>query len=272
MATSYDLVSFVTDYGSKGGFVGALHAVVDSITGPERLVRILDLDHSIPPHDVLLGALRMEQTMGYVRRGVHVAVVDPGVGSGRRGVALEAGGRIFVGPDNGLLGFATKAVGGVDRAVALEPRQPARITRTFDGRDVFAPAAAHLACGVDLSELGPVVDACGLVHLPRPVARRLGEGGFELLVVQVDDFGNLQFGAEGRLIEELGTRASFGPGRGAAGELIATVASTFSDVAVGSLVVLVDSDGCVGLSVNKGRADELLGVSRGDLVRCRPIA
>lgn len=202
----YDLVTFVTDYGSKGGFVGALHAVVDSITGPSSLVRIIDLDHSIPPQDVLLGALRMERSMKYLRPGVHVGVVDPGVGTPRLGVAVEAGGRVFVGPDNGLLMFAVAAVGGAQRAVAIEAHVLAGRSKTFDGRDVFAPVAAHLACGVDLLDLGPPVDAALLVRLQRPVARLLGDALFELLVVQVDTFGNVQFGTDRSLIGRLGDR------------------------------------------------------------------
>ncbi len=263
----YDLVTFVTDYGTRGGFVGALHAVVDSITGPVSPVRIIDLDHSIPPQDVLLGALRMERSMRLVRPGVHVAVVDPGVGSARRGVVIEAGGRAFVGPDNGLLMFAVDAVGGVERAVVIEHHVLAQHSRTFDGRDVFAPVAGHLACGVDLADIGPAVEATGLVRLERPVGRDLGEGAFELVVVQVDTFGNVQFGAEGSLIERLGDRARLRR-TGGGDVVLAPTAGTFADVPIGSPVLLVDSDGCLALSVNQARADELLGVSAGDSVVC----
>ncbi len=271
VATSYDLVTFVTDYGTQGGYVGALHAVVDSIAGPSSLVRVIDLDHSIPPQDVLLGALRMERSMSYLRPGVHVGIVDPGVGTGRLGVAIEAGGRVFVGPDNGLLIFAADAAGGGERAVALERHLLAGRSNTFDGRDVFAPVAAHLACGVDLLELGPVVDVTSLVRIGRPAVRELGAGTFELLVVQVDGFGNVQFAAEGSLLGRLGDHARLQRSNGGS-DVIALVASTFADVPVGSPVLLVDSDGCVALSVNRGRADELLGVRAGELVSCSEAA
>lgn len=272
----YDLVSFVTDYGYAGGFVGALHAVVDSITGDEPGVRILDLDHLVPPQDVLLGAVRMERMMRYVRPGVHVGVVDPGVGSDRRGIAVEAGGRAFVGPDNGLLSFAVDAVGGPTAVVGLEREEwfvPNR-TATFDGRDVFAPVAAHLARGVAIEEFGEPIDPASLVRIERPAPRPSGTG-FEVMVVQVDGFGNVQFGADGALADRLGQRASLkrldgggGGAGGGGGEVVATVGATFSDVPIGAPLILSDSDGCLALSVNQGRADDLLGVKPGDAVAC----
>lgn len=269
MALSYDLVTFITDYGQAGGFVGMLHAVVDSMT--KGGASLIDIDHSIPPQDVLLGAVRLERSMAYVRPGVHVAVIDPGVGSERRGVALEAGGRIFIGPDNGLLVPAAVAVGGVERAVSLERHLPSHRARTFDGRDVFAPAAGHVATGMDLSELGPAVAPEELVPLEVPQPRFLEDGGFEVTVLQVDGFGNVQFSYEepplGRLGEQVSlTRLAGGP------ETLVPVARTFSEVPVGSPLVLEDSDGCLAVSVNRGRADQLLEVVPGDQVLVRPVA
>ena len=267
--TPYDLVTFVTDYGPTGGFVGMLHAVVDSIAGPS--IRILDLDHSIPPQDVVLGALRLARSMDHCRPGIHVAVIDPGVGGPRRALGLEAGGRLLIGPDNGLLLSAAGALGGIERVVSLERHLPERRSRTFDGRDVFAPAAGHLAAGLDLSELGPALEPDELVplELPEPSAR--ADGSFELTVLQVDGFGNVQFAFEhpplaqldGRVdlvrLDETGSLAAVAVGR------------TFSDVAPGEALVLEDSDACLALSVNRGRADELLGLVPGDRVLLRPL-
>ena len=268
----YDLVTFVTDYGPSGGFVGALHAVVDAVVAGRRAVRIVDLDHEIPRHDVLLGALRMERSLAYTRPGVHVGVVDPGVGGSRRGIALTSGGRAFVGPDNGLLLLAAEGAGELGEVVALEPvGLPAR-SRTFDGRDLFAPAAAELALGRALSDLGPPLDPAGLVRLERPGAVRHPDGTLELLVVQVDGFGNVQFAAGTAEVESLGPSARLWREAAAAREpLVVPVAGTFGDVDENRPLLLLDSDLALALSVNRGRADELLGgLEVGDRILAAP--
>jgi S-adenosylmethionine hydrolase len=269
VAATYDLVTFITDYGQEGGFVGMLHAVVESMT--KTTASLIDIDHSIPPQDVLLGAVRLERAMAYTRPGVHVAVIDPGVGGKRRAVGLEAGGRVFIGPDNGLLVPAAVAVGGVERAVSLERHLPSHRARTFDGRDVFAPAAGLVATGMDLGELGPAISPAELVPLEVPQPRFREDGGFEVTVLQVDGFGNVQFCYEDPQLSELGdqvrlTRPDGGP------EALVAVARTFSEVPVGSPLVLEDSDGCLALSVNRGRADELLKLAPGDKVLVAPVA
>lgn len=262
----FDLVTFVTDYGRGGGFVGALHAVVDALVPPELPVRILDLDHDIPRHDVLLGALRLEAAMGYVRPGVHVAVVDPGVGTARRPVAVESHGRVFVGPDNGLLAFALEATGGATRAVEITRVVRAGATATFDGRDVFAPAAGHLLSGAALSDLGPPLEPAELHLLERPLVRLEGGGRLTAVVLQVDGFGNVQLAAAGDLLAELGDVARVQK-EGTAEQLAVSVGRTFADVARNEPVVLSDSDGRIALSVNRGRGDALLGgLARGDVL------
>lgn len=269
MPSSYDLVTFVTDYGDAGGFVGMLHAVVDSMTGGR--VRLLDIDHSIPPQDLVLGAVRLERAMRYTRPGVHVAVVDPGVGGDRRAVALEAGGRVFVGPDNGLLVAAAAYVGGVDRAVSLERKLPTTRARTFDGRDVFAPAAGHIASGTDLAELGPSLEPGELVALELPAPHERPDGSVEVTVLQIDRFGNVQFAYDEPPLTQLGPRTALSRLEGDGPEIVAPIANTFSDVPPGSPLLLEDSDGCLALSVNKGRGDELLELKPGDRVLCRPV-
>jgi S-adenosylmethionine hydrolase len=270
----YDCITLLTDYGYGGGFVGALHAVALGIAPG---VPVIDLDHAIPPQDVRLGALRLERLIAYTPPGVHVAVVDPGVGGDRRPLAVETAGRVFVGPDNGLLVWAAERCGPLQGVTVLEeqgywlsPR-----SRTFDGRDVFVPVAARLATGLDLAKLGPRVDPGSLVTLDRPAARRQDDGSLLTEVVQVDTFGNVQFaaggsGAAGDVLGLLpGTEVHVEPAGGAGAPVEALVGFTFDDVPAGTPVLLVDSDGCLALSVNRGRADELSGLQPGDLVTIR---
>ncbi|MEV4390309.1 SAM-dependent chlorinase/fluorinase, partial [Micromonospora sp. NPDC049580] len=168
-------VSLTTDYGLTDGFVAACHGVIARIA---PAARVIDVTHLVPPADVRRGAAVLAQTVPYLPVGVHVAVVDPGVGTARRGVALATPGGLLVGPDNGLLPDAAAALGGVTAAVELtEPRWlAARVSGTFHGRDVFAPVAARLALGAPLAEAGPAVDPDGLVRLPPAVVARDAEG------------------------------------------------------------------------------------------------
>src|SRR5690606_4210745 len=150
--------------------------------------------HDVPPHDIRHGAAILAQTVPYLPPAVIVGVVDPGVGTARRGVAVEAGESVLVGPDNGLLGWTADTLGGVRTAVELADTRyflPQR-AGTFDGRDVFAPVAAHLANGVPVGELGP--PATGLVALPTPVVE-VGDGRLVAEVLTVDHFGNVQLAA-----------------------------------------------------------------------------
>src|SRR5579862_4926258 len=152
------LITFLSDFGLTDDFVGTCHGVIAGIA-PD--VRVIDITHGIRPGHVLQGALVLANTLAYMPAGIHLAVVDPGVGGGRRALALRDGeGRLHVGPDNGLLLLAADRLGGVVEARELAnpdySLQP--VSRTFHGRDLFAPAAAHLAAGVALDELGPPLD------------------------------------------------------------------------------------------------------------------
>jgi S-adenosyl-L-methionine hydrolase (adenosine-forming) len=170
----YDNITFLSDYGLEDHFVGVCHGVITRIAPNAR---VIDLSHAIRPQDVRHGATLLAQSVPFLPRAVHLAVVDPTVGGERGMVAVEAGGQVLVGPDNGLLVWAAERLGGVERVHALEKRayrlEP--VSRTFHGRDVFAPAAAHLATGVAPAELGPAVDPAGLVRLT-PLVSRV-EGG-----------------------------------------------------------------------------------------------
>src|SRR5205085_1571779 len=153
----------------------------------------IDITHGIDPQRVLQGALVLANTVQYMPVGVHLAVVDPGVGSKRRPLALETGnGRLFVGPDNGLLIPAAEKQDGIVRAVAIENRAYAleEVSRTFHGRDLFAPAAAHLALGVELGELGPALDPGELLRIALPEPTLEPGGRIHAVVVDTDRFGN----------------------------------------------------------------------------------
>jgi S-adenosyl-L-methionine hydrolase (adenosine-forming) len=254
----YRWMSFTTDYGTSDGFVGACHGVVARIA-PD--LRIIDLTHQIPPGDVARGAAVLAQTIPHLPPAVHVAVVDPGVGTPRRAVALATPGGMLVGPDNGLLPRAAEALGGTTAAVALTNQrwflQP--VSRTFHGRDIFAPVAARLAAGADLAGAGPGLDPAELVRLPEP-AVRTGDGWVRAEVLTVDRFGNVQLAAGGLALDRLGDRVLVNG-------TPATRGATFADAPAGSLVVLVDSAGQVAISVNGGRASVVLGLRPGDTVR-----
>ncbi len=252
----YGCLTLTTDYGYEAGFVGVLHAVAFAIAPS---VRVIDLDHRLPPQDVRLGALRLERFMAIAPSGVHVGIVDPGVGGSRRAVAISAGSHSFVGPDNGLLAWAADACGG-DELRVVELDRPEfwleRRSRTFDGRDIFVPVAAHLAQGLELAEIGTPVDPGSLFRLDRPRCSVATSGAAELEVLQVDGFGNIQLSGNEEIVVALGLGAGdnvelTSPGTA---PVRATFGKTFSDVPVDHPIVLIDSDGCLALSVNYGSA------------------
>ncbi|HEY0699630.1 MAG TPA: SAM-dependent chlorinase/fluorinase [Micromonospora sp.] len=251
-------VSLTTDYGLSDGFVAACHGVVARLAPS---VRMIDVTHLVPPGDVRRGATVLAQTVGYLPPAVHVAVVDPGVGTARRGVALVTPGGMLVGPDNGLLLWAADALGGVTTAVELTNRSwfGDAVSHTFHGRDVFAPVAARLAVGAPLTGAGPRIDPAGLVRLPEPVVTT-GPGWLEAEVLTVDRFGNVQLAAPGDALAGLADRLTV------AG-VPAVRGATFGDVPAGELVVHVDSADRVAVAVNNGRAAVVLSVTPGALVR-----
>ncbi|WP_433267876.1 SAM hydrolase/SAM-dependent halogenase family protein [Micromonospora vinacea] len=257
-------ISLTTDYGLTDGFVAACHGVIARIA---PAARVIDVTHLVPPADVRRGAAVLAQTVPYLPVGVHVAVVDPGVGTARRGVALATPGGLLVGPDNGLLLDAATALGGVTDAVELtEPRWLAtRVSATFHGRDVFAPVAARLALGAPLAEAGTPVDPAALVRLPTPTVTRDAEG-FTAEVLTVDHFGNVQLAAPAELLDPLPADLRVGP-PDAASALAAVHGRTFGDAPAGGLVAYVDSAGLVAVAVNGGRASDLLAAAPGDLLR-----
>jgi hypothetical protein len=260
-------ITFLSDFGPSDDFVGVCHGVMKRIA-PE--VEVIDITHGIPPQQILQGALVLANTVRYMPEGVHLAVIDPGVGTARKALALrDAGGRVYVGPDNGLLVPAAEANGGVAEAHELTNREYAlpEISMTFHGRDVFAPAAAHIASGVELSALGPAVTPADLVRLEVPQPE-LGGNSINATVLYVDSFGNIQLNLAASDLEQVGIE----PGAGV--ELVlgpdryyATAARTFADARSGDLVLYVDAYGNVSLAISGGSAVSLFGSRPGDRVR-----
>jgi S-adenosylmethionine hydrolase len=232
--------------------------------------RVIDITHGIPRHDIRSGAIVLRRALPYLPAGVHVAVVDPDVGSERRAVALRTSeeDRILVGPDNGLLLPAAQRFGGVAEAVEvshsshrLEPS-----SATFLGRDLFAPVAAHLAAGAALAEAGEPVDPDELAGLKMPEFR--AEDG-ELIVhaVAFDRFGNVMLDIEHEAVGDHGLR--LGHPVAINGE-DAHYATTFADVPAGQLLLYEDAYRQLALAVNRGSAADLLGLALDDEVRIRP--
>jgi S-adenosyl-L-methionine hydrolase (adenosine-forming) len=264
--TSFDCVSFLTDYGLEDGFVAACHGVAARIAPAARLI---DITHLVPPGDVRRGAAVLAQTIPYLPPAVHVAVVDPGVGTARRGIAVQAGQSILVGPDNGLLSWAIAAQGGAQGAVQLtngdmwlNPVSP-----TFHGRDIFMPVAAHLAAGADLAQAGTNIDVGDMVVLPAPTSR-VHDGEAEGEVMSVDRFGNVQLSIPaadaGRLGISFGSPVVVRCGRR---QLTVPYLETFASVAPGEIVAFTDSAGLIALAVSAGDAAQELGLPPGAHVR-----
>lgn len=262
----HECITFLTDYGLEDGFVAACHGVLARLA-PD--LRVIDITHLVPPGDVRRGAAVLAQTVRYLPPGVHVVVVDPGVGTARRAVAVEAGESVLVGPDNGVLSWAVAALGGPVRAHELTNPElwlhP--VSRTFHGRDIFAPVGAHIATGLDLGAVGPALPARDLVSLPTPMSR-LGETYAEGEVVSVDRFGNVQLSVTGEQMERLGV--GFGDVLAlelARRSLTVPYRETFASVPPGELVAYTDSAGLVALAVNGGDASRQLGLPPGAVVR-----
>jgi S-adenosyl-L-methionine hydrolase (adenosine-forming) len=264
------IVTFLSDYGLEDEFVGVCHGVMLRIA-PD--LTIVDIHHNILRQDIRHGAVVLEQAIGFMPEAVHLGVVDPGVGSGRRAVAIRSSsGAVLVGPDNGLLLPAATKLGGVADAFELtnEDYLLSPVSNTFQGRDVFAPTSAHIAMGVDPSELGPAIDAQALVILEVPEAW-VHEDHLHAEVLQVDRFGNLQLNLDIALLEKVGLNGD-GPlevrleGR----RLNLVQGSTFSDVPSGDFLVVEDSYGHLSLAINNGDAAATLRARAGSTVIVGP--
>jgi len=262
-------ITFLSDFGLRDDFVGTCHGVIARIA---PAASIIDITHGIEPQAVLQGALVLANTISYMPEGVHLAVVDPGVGGDRRALAVrDASGRIYVGPDNGLLVPAAEKQGGVADAWQLSnPRYMLDpVSRTFHGRDVFSPAAAHLAVGLDPAELGPAVEPDSLVRLELPEPE-VGSARIGATVLYVDRYGNVQLNLSRVDLE----RAGVVPGRRVELDLgvdryYATAARVFSDARPGDIILYEDSYENIAVAITAGNAAEMFGLRTGQRLTIR---
>jgi S-adenosylmethionine hydrolase len=254
------IITLTTDFGLRDPFVGIMKGVILGICPAARLV---DLSHEVSPQDVFEGALLLESSARFFPPGtVHLAVVDPGVGSRRRGLAISAAGQQFVGPDNGLLTAMLNEPGW--RAVSLEnpDYRLAEVSRTFHGRDVFAPAAAHLAAGVALERLGPPVRDPVRLYLPDC---RLEDGALVGEVIGADRFGNLITSLTAWRMGEAGADWQVELG----GRVLGSLVNCYAQGREGEASAVIGSTGRVEIFVRNGSALALLGAGRGTPVRLR---
>lgn len=276
------IVTLLTDYGHDDEFVGVCHGVILSIA---RAARIVDVTHGIPRHDVRRGAVVLRNALPYMPRGVHVAVVDPQVGTERRALALLCeDGQILVGPDNGVLSLAWESCGGVDIAVDVtrSPHRLEPVSASFHGRDLFAPVAAQIAAGAEVADAGEPVDPATLERIELPRARIDDDGTLVAHAVTIDAYGNValnvthdQLAGTGLM---LGATAEIevDSGEGGAavklggGRIAAPFVSTFADVGAGEAIVYEDASRTLAIAINRGDAASELGLSPDDEVRLRP--
>jgi S-adenosylmethionine hydrolase len=256
-------VAFLSDFGTRDHYAGTLKAVVLSVCPDATLV---DIGHEIPPHDVLAGALELAACYKYFPAGtIFLVVVDPGVGSSRRGLAAEAGDYKFVAPDNGVLSAVFEET-PPKRVVELTERKYARATvsRTFEGRDRFAPAAGWLAKGINLTWLGKNVTNFHTLSLPRPSVAGDQVAGE---VVRIDRFGNLITNIDRRTFEQFANGGAIGVRAG--GRDVPRIVATYTDAPLGELCALFGSTDHLEIAVNGGDAAAVLGLSRGAAVIVR---
>jgi S-adenosyl-L-methionine hydrolase (adenosine-forming) len=264
-------ITFLSDYGYDDEFAGVCRAVIATLA-PDA--RVIDLTHGIARHAVPQGATVLANALPFAPPGVHLAVVDPEVGSARRGVAVRvrSEGRLLVAPDNGLLWPAIERLGGAAEAVdvSLSPFRLQPVSATFHGRDVFAPVAARLAGGAELGEAGEPIDPRSLAALELPRAA-IEADRVVAHVVLADRYGNLVLDLEDRDLPRTGLRL----GRRLTVEIRgsdhgAVFTPTFADVPPGELILYEDSSRSLALAVNRGSAAEALGLDLGDQVTLWP--
>ena len=260
------VIAFLTDFGVEDDFVGTCHGVIARIA-PD--VRVIDVTHGIAPQAVLQGAIVLHNSVPFMPVAVHFAVVDPEVGGDRRAGAVRTrDGRTFVGPDNGLLLLAADELGIVAAHELTDERYRLPVvSRTFHARDIFAPAAAHLAAGVAIDQLGPAVDPATLIRIGIPDPE-VGRSQAAATVVAVDRFGNVATNLRADHIARLGlatgdrveVRVTFD-------RYHAFVAGTFADASPGELILYEDSNGLMTLAISRGSAARLTRVEPGDELR-----
>ncbi len=254
---SSGIVTLLTDFGTMDNYVGQMKGVLLSLN---PTLRIVDLTHGVAPQDIDEGAFQLGSARGVFPSGtVHVAVVDPGVGTNRRAVCVVAEGHVYIGPDNGLL---TPALAEASAAFEILSSAVIRrsVTATFHGRDIFAPAAGHIATGLAPAQLGPAVNVTDLTRLPPAV--ELGDGVTRGKIVSIDRFGNCITRLTTEHCRRLGALGGVTCGDFHVSEL----SRTFADVGLGAPLALIGSSGTVELAIRNGSAAARFGLQRGDWV------
>lgn len=260
------IITITTDFGQREGYVGVMKGVIFSIA-PQ--VEIIDLTHEVPPQDILSGQIILDDSVPYFPAGtIHIAVVDPGVGTTRRPIAARLGEQYFVGPDNGLITPL------LERAEA--DRLPVEIVRltdptywlkdvsnVFHGRDIFAPVAAHIAAGVPLFEMGEQINDPVRLEMPEPVFL---DNGWRGQVIQVDHFGNLATNLKAFHLDGMGAVAVY-----AAGKEIHGVSRTFGDGKPGDLLAIIDSSNRLSVCVVNGSAARAIPAGMGAVIEVRSV-
>jgi S-adenosylmethionine hydrolase len=258
-------VALLTDFGTRDHYAGTLKGVMLGICPDATLV---DIGHDVPAHDVLAGALELAACYRYFPRGtIFLVVVDPGVGSSRRGIAADTGDYKFVAPDNGVLSAVFRE-SPPKKVVELTERKYAlpTVSRTFEGRDRFAPAAAYLAKGIALVSLGKSIANYQVIDLPAPAA-----GEHELIgeVVRVDRFGNLITNIDRRAFDQFAAARSMAIDIG--GRDVPRIVATYAEAPPGELCALFGSTDHLEVAINAGDAAAFLGLGRGAPVRVRIV-
>jgi S-adenosylmethionine hydrolase len=264
--SAFGWITFLSDYGLDDAFVGVCHGVVARIA---PAVRVIDVCHEIAPQDVEQGATTLAGAVEYLPEAIHVAIVDPGVGTARRGVAvLTAQGSITIGPDNGVASLAWKVLGGPVKAHCIDNDELwlNNPSKTFHGRDIFTPVAAHLANGIPLSDVGDEADLDSLVQLAlRPAT--VDDDHVHGEVWSVDHFGNLSLNVQRADLEAAGMHLGDTVELRLGGRLLQVpFTMTFGEVAPGRTAVCEDSYRRITIAVNLGHAARTLRAGRGDPV------
>ncbi|MCB0871038.1 MAG: SAM-dependent chlorinase/fluorinase [Solirubrobacterales bacterium] len=263
-------VTFLTDFGYSDEYPGVCRLVM---AGVDSRIRVIDVTHGIPPGDIRRGALALAASVRFSPPAVHLAVVDPGVGSSRRAVVLVCGEHHLVGPDNGLLMPAASVLGGIDAAFDVSTT-PVRVAEsdTFHGRDIFSPVAAELARGAAPGEIGEAVGFRELaeLELPEPV---IGREQVDAHALYVDQYGNVILNLHSEVLD--GTFFIEGESvwlETSLQKLTVPLGRTFADVAAGEPVLYTDSTGFLAIAVNRGSAASRFGLGPDNSVRFTPVA
>jgi S-adenosylmethionine hydrolase len=265
------IITFLTDFGLEDEWVGTCHGVILKIL-PEA--EIIDVTHQIPSFDIRKGAFVLVSSLPFMPQGVHLAVVDPGVGTERRAIIVETGrGDFLVGPDNGLLVPAVQRLGEVRRVVQISNDEYflKPVSSTFHARDVFSPVSAYLAKGIEMTSFGPLLDPTTLVSAPWSPAV-VKENEVEADIIDIDKFGTLRLNSLASDVGKIGiSRGDWVRIKWGSRHRDVPMVETFTAVESGKPMLLVDSSGYVSIAVSLGRADTEFDLKMGEKIRFEKI-